>query len=47
LNQAEFLEAAGAVLKIGSIQKLNQHQEIQLTQIRETLCSENKVKSGK
>jgi len=33
LNQTVFLEAAGAVLKIGSSLKLNHHRKI-----RETLC---------
>jgi len=39
LNRAVFLEAAGAVMKIGSILKPNHHQEIWLAQIGETLCS--------
>jgi len=39
LNQAVFLEAAGAVLKIGLSLILNHHWEILLAQIRETLCS--------
>ena len=38
LNWASFLEAAGAVLKIGLSLKLNHHLEIQLAQICETLC---------
>jgi len=36
-----FLEADGAVLKIGRSLKPNHHQEIQLAQIHETLCRIN------
>jgi len=39
LNLAVFLEAAGAVLKIGSSLKPNHNQEIELAQICETLCT--------
>jgi len=38
---SSFLEAAGAVLKIGSSLKSNHHQEIKLSQICEILCSSN------
>jgi len=41
LNQAVFLEAAGAVMKIGSSLKTNHHRKTLLAQIRETLCSSN------
>jgi len=39
LNQALFLELAGAVLKIGSSQKQNHHKKILLAQIHGTLCT--------
>jgi hypothetical protein len=38
---SSFLEAAGAVLKIGLSLKSNHHQEIKLAQICEMLCSSN------
>ncbi len=37
LNQASFLEAAGAVVEIGFSSKPNHHNQVLLVQIRETL----------
>jgi len=39
VNWASFLEAARTVVQIGLSLKLNQRQQILLSQIRETLCS--------
>jgi len=44
LNRAVFLEAAGAVLKIGSSLKANHHWEIQ-SQICQTFCKTLRVKN--
>jgi len=43
---SSILEAAGAVLTIGSSLKSNHHWKIKLAQIRETLCTRESVIFG-